>query len=94
MAEVKMNVASLELRTVKLTKAILKQIRTARYEEIKHLLKPDGNEDPQYVVGWIHGSVLGDEWKQFLLFRMPDGEYRLFDAGNSVCKKYQQIFVT
>lgn len=93
--EVKVRTAELELRTAKLTKSILKQMPTMDYREAVRLgvLKSDGNEQPDAVVGWVHGSVLGDEWKNWLILRVGEGAYARMEASMDAAKKYPQIYV-
>ncbi len=91
--EVKVQTAELELRTAKLTKALLKQLPVLGLQEIRPFLKPDGNEKPECILGWVHGSVLGDDWKCWLIVRLGPGSYGRYDAMKSTCVRYPQIYV-
>lgn len=71
------NTATLELRTVKLTKGLLQQIPMV-HRLPEGTYDKDGNILPEKVVGWIHGSVLGDKHATAILFNLGGGEYRVF----------------
>lgn len=83
----------LELRTVKLTKSILKQLPILDYDQMKPLLKSDGNIKPEVVVGWVHGSVLGDDWETWLILKVSEGSYGRYSAMVNSRQKHQQIFI-
>jgi hypothetical protein len=91
--DVTVKTVDLELRTVRLTKSVLKQIPELGFEQIKPLLRADGNLQDGKVVGWVHGSVLGDDFKRWLIVRTGEGEYGRFDAMQSTVKAFPQIYV-
>ena len=74
MADVTVKTAVLELRTCKMTKSILKQLPVIGYHDANRLaiFKSDGNEDGSRVVGWVHGTVLGDDFKRWLIVMNRD----------------------
>ena len=102
MTEVKATTAKLELRTLKLTKGLLKQFRKLRSIPEKFRVKQqdssDWTFDPKYLVGWFHGSVLNDEYGCFLLFQDDTGDCYLYSwpgFGNEA-KNYggaKQIYI-
>jgi hypothetical protein len=90
MADVNVRTAELTVVTVRLTVKLLKQMRTLQWDEVRKLIK-DG-ELP--TIGWVHGSVLGDEWSAWLLLDLGKGQwgkysYSLTDAQ----KKYTQLYL-
>jgi hypothetical protein len=92
MMEIKVNSATVELRTVKLTRALLKQMPRLTYREIGPLCE-GGSLKPEHVVGWIHGSVLGDEWSRYALVAVRPGEYGVAELADHDTKKYKQIYI-
>jgi hypothetical protein len=78
MAEVTVKTAEIELKTARLTKSILKQMRAVETFSKDYL--PGGKEaqDEKYkVIGWVHGSVLeSDEthW-HWLIVQLRPGEF-------------------
>lgn len=138
MAELKLSVAQVELRTCKLSKAILKQfpvindweslrqrvsgnIRSpfedqqlkrieAKYstdstlpgatdEELARAKELAGKKSfssylQEYVVGWVHGSVFGDEHDRYLLLQVEPGQYVLYRNPHfETVAKFKQVFV-
>jgi hypothetical protein len=135
MAEVKLAVAMVELRTCKLSKPILKQfpiansyddlrkflstnirspyedqrLRTieakystkagateAEHQEAKELAqkKSFATYMQEYTVGWIAGTVMGDEFTRFLLVQTEPGQYVLYRNPHSeTVNKFKQLFV-
>jgi hypothetical protein len=72
---------------------VLRQIPELGYEQIKPLLKADGNFQDSKIVGWVHGSVLGEDFKRWLIVKTGEGEYGRFDAMQSTIKNFSQIYV-
>ena len=77
---VELRSATLELRSYKLTRSLLKQAK-----KLNSLGEPfqvkvgDGYElNQDYCVGYIHGSVLGDEFSLYVIF-VKDGDLYLFN---------------
>lgn len=100
MTEVKVTTVVLEIRTVKLTKALLKQFRHIDRLLEKWIILNEKGEfshiDPTYVVGWFHASVLGEEYGQFALLQNGIGDYFIWGRGcntNYFTKYYKQIYV-
>jgi hypothetical protein len=92
MADVTVKTAEVELRTARLTKSILKQMPVMEYDALKPYLRADGNERPDAVLGWIHGSVLGDD-NQWLIIKTGEGTYGRYNAMRGTCSRYPQIYV-
>lgn len=93
MAEIKVPTVKLELHSMKLTPKLWKQLPKMTYEEVKHILK-GGDIDPAYVVGWVHGAAVGDEWNRYLLICLGEGLYGKFECMESTCKKFTQIYLS
>lgn len=93
MADVTVRTVDVELRTAKLSKSILKQMPVLLMESVRPLLKANGDEDPDKVVGWVHGSVLGDDYKKWLIFKIGERLYGRYDAMDGTCRKYKQIYI-
>lgn len=93
MTEVKVTTATIEIRTVKLTKALLKQFR--RLDRVPtYWLDDKGNPKAEHVVGWLHGSVLGDEFNEYSLWTNGQGDYWLYPyTGDKVKQMTKQIYV-
>lgn len=85
MADVIVNTASLELRTCKLTKSLLKQMRRTDTTGVK-------SED---VVGWVHGSVLDptEDYNTWLVVKVGEGDYVLVSVMQDKRKLFKQIYV-
>lgn len=94
MADVKVIEVKLEMRTLKLTKSLLKQMRTL--ENLRGLTdEKTGNIRPENVVGWIHGSVLGDDWSAILLLDLSGGDYAIYKGYGlkEAQRRYKQIYL-
>jgi hypothetical protein len=87
MAEVKINSVKLELTTVKLTKALFKQLVVLNYGDFHHLLNEQGEFQDGVAVGWVHGSVTGDEYRKWLILQTAPGQYGRYDAMNDTIAK-------
>lgn len=47
-----------------------------------------------FTLGWIHGSVMGDEYSRYLLVQVEPGQYALYaNPHMETLKKFKQIFV-
>lgn len=90
---VTVKVGELEVRTARLTKAILKQIPLLSFDQFKGYVRPDGNEKPEAVVGWVHGSVLGKDFETLVIIKTGEGTYGMFKGMSNHRVKYPQIFV-
>ncbi len=88
--EVKVTTAKLELVTVKLSKALLKQVIRLDYNH--DLTERTQEAIDKLVIGWFHGSVLGDEFTKYLLMQLPNGDLRIADGGLSPNKRYKQLY--
>lgn len=100
--DVKVKTMDLELRTVRLTKAILKQLPVVSHDKVRHLINPtDGHPHkdaldgghPQGFIGWVHGSVLGDEDLKWLIVKFGEGDYGRFAAMPETLKGVVQIYI-
>ena len=89
-AEVKVTSAKLELVTVKLSKALLKQCLRLDYNN--DLTERTQEAIDKLVIGWFHGSVLGDEFTKYLLIQLPSGDLRIADGGLHPNRKYKQLY--
>lgn len=91
MATLAIREIKLELTTVKLTPKLLKQIPVLEYRDAVSVFKNPGDS----VVGWVHGLVLGDEWKKWLVVKTGPGEYGRIEVMESTIKqlKAQQIYL-
>jgi hypothetical protein len=100
MADVKARTAEVVIRTVKLTRALLKQLR-----EVKQLPEEWTERDdqgqftgfrPEFAVGWFDGSVLGDEYTKFVLLKNGKGDLYLWGRGchtDPITKKLKQLYI-
>ncbi len=91
MAEVTVRIAEVQLRTCKLTKALLKQARQLQHLD-KGLRDESGTDVNEKCIGWVHGAALGlDEWTRYLVFT-HNGDLFLFGwAGYK--GKAKQLYV-
>lgn len=95
MADVTLNTAELTLKMVKLTSRVLAQIPRLEYRDLRKLDLFEGDSFKDgVVVGWLHGSLLGDKWDRFLLVKTGEGAYGVVHAGVDATKKYPQIYVS
>lgn len=93
MAEINVATAELKLTTMKLTPKLWKQLPRLTYDDVKTIIK-DGEIDKAYVVGWVHGAAVGDEWTKYLLIKLGEGLYGKFECMEGNTKKYTQIFLS
>lgn len=93
MADVTVKTIDLQLRTVKLTKGILKQLPELSYEQMRPLMEATGHENPDCVLGWVHGSVLGVDYETLLIMKVAEGQYGIYKAMHPTRLKYQQIYI-
>ncbi len=89
--QVSVRTAEVSIRTVALSKSLLKQIVKCGYQEIQSRLnRKMENTD---VIGWLSGSLFGDDWKSYLLVHIGDGDYRLVEGGMHPEREYKQVYV-
>lgn len=98
MSEIDVQTTELTLTTVKLSTKILKQMPRLRYESVKHLLKDAEGVKEEFkggaLIGWINGAGLGESSSEtYLLLRISEGQYGLFNAMGSWRVKCKQIYV-
>lgn len=91
MADVTVRTATLELRTCKLTKSLLKQI--PELKSLRGLVDDKGKELKDKVVGWVHGSVLGEDWQTWLIFSLGEGCYGKYEVMQSKRDLFPQIYI-
>lgn len=91
MADVIVNTAVIELRTCKLNKTILKQLRNLTYENLREI----GQEAfDKMVAGWVDtDSILNDGSSTTLIVRLTEGDYARFNAHYEQRKRFPQIFI-
>lgn len=98
MATVTVRTATIELKTVNVSKSLLKQMRVIyNFNDVRPYL-PGGHEAqtvPPPVLGWVHGSVFepGDAWGRWLLIRTGPGDYARYKTTDDMANKFQQIYV-
>ncbi len=100
MADVKVRTLDVEVRTVKLTKSLLKQFQIICHfsEARKYLPGGTENQDPageSPIIGWVHGSVLeaDDKWGRWLIIRVGPGDFRRWQCMEDTASKYDQIYI-
>lgn len=93
MADVVVKTAELELRTAKLTKSILKQMPTMDYKTLKPFLGEKGHINDGVVIGWINGSVLGEDWDRYLILKTGEGTYGKYKCSQDTSERYSQIYI-
>jgi hypothetical protein len=96
MADIKIREVELSLRTVKLTKQLLKQMPILRdYPDKAALYEKGGEFKPGVAIGWIHGLLLGDEFARYLLINRGDGDYGLIETSTYEIKRlgFKQIYL-
>lgn len=87
-------VAQLAVRTVPLTKALLKQFRRITSHEDYGMFGENGQEKLDHVVGWLKGTVLGEQYQDFTLFASGDGDFYLYaHVSPRVRKNCKQVYV-
>lgn len=95
--ELKVHEVSFQLKTVKLTKALLKQFPKLGFEQMKSICAYDeaGNLNRDICLGWISGTVLasGQDYETWLLLRTGEGTYGLYSAMHQARDKYPQIYI-
>lgn len=94
--DVNIRQANVEIRTVKLTKALLKQFRKLRGTEIPDKWLDENREfKPEFLIGWFRGTVLGEEFQDFTLLTNNNGDYFIYaHVSNSTRKNCKQIYIT
>jgi hypothetical protein len=92
MADVNVRMADLQIRTTRLTRALLKQFR--RLQSIPRDWTDGGRLKLDHVVGWFHGSVLGDEFALYTLLTDKKGDYFVYAyLWDEVKKDCKQIYI-
>lgn len=91
MSDVTVNTVTLELRTAKLNKSILRQLRRLTYNDITAL----GGWNALKVIGWVDGSVLDNDLQgsPILVIDLGNGDYASFHGHYDHKKKWLQIFI-
>lgn len=82
MADVQVRSVTLEVRSARLTKPLLKQFRKINTLPDSWLADPSTvgagearKLKPDHVVGWFHGSVLGEEYATYVILTSGKGDY-------------------
>jgi hypothetical protein len=78
-SEVSVNGATVQVRTLTVTKALLKQARVFKYAPPRpfcNILEHSTEVLPEFAVGWFRGCVIGDEDNDYVLFA-KDGDIML-----------------
>ncbi len=78
MAEVQVRSVTLEVRSARLTKPLLKQFRKINHIPPEWIATQDETSiklKPEHVVGWFHGSVLGEEHATYVILASGKGDY-------------------
>lgn len=78
MADVQVRSVTLEVRSARLTKPLLKQFRKLSSIPSEWCAEPNGEVTklkPEHVVGWFHGSVLGEEHATYVILASGRGDY-------------------
>lgn len=90
MTKVTIKTVQLELTTTKLTKNILLQMEELTYEQIKPVF-----QEPERVIGWVHGSVLkkDEDYKTWLIVQNGEGSYGRYDCALGHRKMYPHIYI-
>lgn len=92
MAEVSVRRATVQVRQVRLTQALLRQVRRMGSVPAK-FREPGGNRlRPEYAVGWVHGSLLDDRHTRFVLFE-DDGDLFLYNWPGFHQEDVKQIYL-
>lgn len=94
MADVMVRTMELELRTAKLNKSILRQMKVEHdFHKIRPYLADD--ETKKAVIGWVHGSVIesGEDYHRWLIINVAPGDYVRFKAMPETAEKFKQIYV-
>lgn len=81
--------AMLTVRTVALTRGLLKQLRKLRAPYPQPFMKGE-DFDPERMLGWFDGIVLGDAFTQYTVILGDDGD--VFLVHHKV-KGAKQIYV-
>jgi len=92
--DVKVTQATLEVRTLKLTKALLKQFRKLSFNGIPENWTENNEFKKENCVGWFSGTVLGEEHSDFLLLTNNKGDYFVYNhVSNYSRKNFKQIYL-
>ena len=67
--EVEVKTVEFIVRTTKLTRSLLKQIRQVRSLSVGNTLNRDGSLNLERAVCWVDGSVLGEEYGYYLVLK-------------------------
>ena len=68
--DVNLKSADIKLRSMPLTRSLLKQAKKLEKIPGKFRIETEegGKLNPQYCIGYVHGSVVGDEFSLIVLF--------------------------
>lgn len=90
--DVIVSTGEVQLRTCKLTKSILKQMPEPT--DLNEFIR-DTRDRQDCFVGWMHGSVLGDDHVRWLIYKNLAGEYRRWNSSpnSERIKKTVQLYV-
>lgn len=88
MTTVNVRGATVEVRSLSVTKSLLKQVRVFKQTPPEPFCQMPPAEEtlgkvrvlPEHVIGWFRGSVLGEEEDDFVLF-LKDGDLVLGKMG-------------
>lgn len=102
MTEVKARTAEVVVRTVTITRALLKQVRVFNSTPPEQFVVVDEDKRtvvvvPDHAIGWFRGTVLGDEYYDYVLFA-KDGDLYLGKFGRTTArwkmsKEVKQLYI-
>jgi hypothetical protein len=92
--ELKVRTATLEITTAKLTTKLLKQMQIIEYRRL-HDIQRNAIEkkQPDPILGWVDGSVLGDQYMPWFIVNAGEGSYVRYFGTPTMQSQYPQIFV-
>lgn len=93
--EVSVKTVEFVVRTTKLTRSLLKQFRHVRTLPAEKYLTAEGNIKPEMAVCWVAGSVLGEEYGQWVILKTDiEGIYlRFHSLDPRFVKGIKQVYV-
>jgi hypothetical protein len=95
MPEISVRSAKIEVRTVSLTRSLLKQFQQMRRFP-EGWIKEDGSlAHPENVLGWVHGSVIDPDGCPKYLILQHNGDWYIYGTYDTraILKGVKQLYI-
>lgn len=93
---VTVNTAELKVMTARLTKSLFMQLQEVHLRFTKDgpmLMQSAQDIKLVIVLGWVHGSVLNEDYQTWLIVDCGEGHYGRYAAKPQMRERFKQIYI-